>query len=48
MVISLNTKKIFNSTPQPILSMTLNKTGIVIMKNTIHEKPTSNIILFVD
>lgn len=48
MVIYLNTEKISNSIPQQILSMILNKIRIVIMKNITHEKPTSNIILFVD
>lgn len=48
MVMSLNTEKIFNSIPQPNIGKNLYKIRILIMKNTIHEKPTLNIILFVD
>lgn len=48
MVISLNTEKTFNRILQPIPHMTLNKTRIVIMKNTVYEKPTSNIILVIE
>lgn len=44
MIISLNTKMAFNRIPKPIPSMSLNKIGLVTMKNTIYEKATSNII----